>query len=139
MTTKNNNSENKRKYKSKSLVIPTIISSADDFCENNCDTSPSSFKSRFSFRRNNSRRRGKSLCRFTDDSNNDDFAIAVNNDKKINFNCNKNDKLNTNTLPLCQSTRNKSASLVDLKNACNNFYRHLTTNNGKTNFCCRGF
>lgn len=129
MTTTTNNSDNKRKYKSKSLVIPTIISS-DSCCDSNgCDTSlplsSSSFKSRFSFRRNNSRRRGKSLSRFGDDMCDEDTNVT---------DYGKNDKLDVDTLPLCRSTRHKSASLVDLKNACNNLYRHLTTANGK--ICC---
>lgn len=126
MTTTNNNSENKRKYKSKSLVIPTIISSDSCFDNDGCDSSPpllsSSFKSRFPFRRNNSRRRGKSLSRYSDDMCDEDTNVT---------DYSKDDKLDVDTLPLCRSTRNKSTSLVDLKNACNNLYRHLTTANGK--------
>lgn len=107
-------SESKRNRKTRSLLVPLILSENDDANDNKCNVSRSpslnrSFRSTFSLREF---RRGRSLskCRCNDDADND------------NVRENKCDKKS-----LYPESFNKSSSLIDLKGFYQKFQRTLSS------------
>lgn len=113
-------SESKRNRKTRSLLVPLILSENDDFHDDNCKVSRSpslnrSFRSSFSFREF---RRGRSLskCRYGDDRGDDDAD---------NENGTSAEKCDTTTLH--PKSFNKSSSLIDLKGFYQKFQRTLSS------------
>lgn len=112
-------SESKRNRKTRSLLVPLILSDDnDDTNDDNCNVSRSpslnrTFRSTFSLREF---RRGRSLskCRYDDDADND------------NISANKCDKKSLYPEPLNKSF-NKSSSLIDLKGFYQKFQRTLSS------------
>lgn len=105
-------SESKRNRKTRSLLVPLILSENDD--NSRISRSPSlnrSFRSTFSLREF---RRGRSLskCRCDDVTDNDSDNISVNK-------CDKNS--------LYPKSFNKSSSLIDLKGFYQKFQRTLSS------------
>ncbi len=105
-------SESKRNRKTRSLLVPLILSDNDDAHECNVSRSPSlsrSFRSTFSLREF---RRGRSLskCRYDDEVDNDSVSV------------NKCDSKS-----LCPESFNKSSSLIDLKGFYHKFQRTLSS------------
>lgn len=107
-------SESKRNRKTRSLLVPLILSDNDDVHDDSCNVgsrSPSlnrSFRSTFSLREF---RRGRSLskCRYDDDN-------------ADNVSANKCDKKS-----LYPESFNKSSSLIDLKGFYQKFQRTLSS------------
>lgn len=115
----------KRKYKSKSLVVPKIVSDHVDFSDQSStgSTSPKGFKARFSFRELRRRSRSKShknqQQNASESGDLDDCDGDAPDDHHHDHQCDTN--------LLCQATRNKSSSLIDLKSLCNKFHRHMSS------------